>query len=356
MSRTVTILAGGESTRFRRFSKNSKDKALKKLNGKTLLENILSSAREAAEEVVITVNNEQKKKRYEKTLSGELGKNTKILVDEKRNCSGPLRGIVTGLKNGKGDLVLTLPCDVPLFKTSMIEAMFSLIGDRDAVVPTWPDGNIEPLIGAFKPDRVFPVACTLCLFDRSRPDDLFRSVPKVGFISIEEDLRPHDDNLESFVNINYPSDLEELSCSIPEKNDFTSTIEIDFDMTLEDIERILEILSRNTEDSIKLLEDLSEKFLNKGFFFWGGVIRKHIGKKLQEENLEKKKSSKPEAEKSFRASAKSFEKEASFLKGKNLLLLSAHALEDSKMCWEKLGNKKKVETVDKRIRRIYSNI
>src|SRR5208283_3022627 len=102
--RAALILAGGKARRFQ--SKNIKwqNKALAKLSGKPLLIHSIENVQGVVDEIVISVNDEERKTEYAQILKEYALKEIQIVIDEKNNrVSGPNVAIMSGLKSVQAD-------------------------------------------------------------------------------------------------------------------------------------------------------------------------------------------------------------------------------------------------------------
>ena len=66
--RAALILAGGRARRFQSIDKTWQDKALAELSGKPLLIHAIENVRDVVDEIVVSVNDEQRKTKYAQTL------------------------------------------------------------------------------------------------------------------------------------------------------------------------------------------------------------------------------------------------------------------------------------------------
>ena len=113
-----------------------RDKALIKLQGKTLLENAIEICRPLVNNILISSNNPE---------HGKYG--YAIVPDEYPNC-GPLSGIYSSLKNSDTDWNLILSVDAAYVEQVFIKELIGKTGDFDAIVPVHNNG-IEPLVAIY---------------------------------------------------------------------------------------------------------------------------------------------------------------------------------------------------------------
>ena len=209
--RAALILAGGKARRFQTIDATWRDKALAELNRKPLLIHAIENVRGVVDEVVVCVNDEERKVQYTKTLNAHGIKNVGIVVDEKlSHISGPNVAIMSGLKATKADYCLTLPCDMPFLQPKVAEYMFDQAEGFIVVVPMWPNGRLETLIMVLERPTSFEIASTLCQLKRPRSDDIPRGASKTLLVSPVNHIKTLDPELKSFININSKEDLTRL--------------------------------------------------------------------------------------------------------------------------------------------------
>ena len=116
-----TVLAGGKSQRF------GEDKSQLKLNGKLLIDYILSEIIDEFKEILIVSNNQIKYKNY---------KNISLINDLKKD-QGPLGGVLSAMKwakekNDKYKWISTFPVDTPFFKKDILQKFLSEIDSEES--------------------------------------------------------------------------------------------------------------------------------------------------------------------------------------------------------------------------------
>jgi molybdopterin-guanine dinucleotide biosynthesis protein A len=115
------VLAGGKSQRF------GEDKSQVKLNGKLLIDYILSEIIDEFEEILIVSNKQIKFKNYE---------NISLINDFKKD-QGPLGGVLSAMKwakekNNKYEWISTFPVDTPFFKKEILQKFLSEINSEES--------------------------------------------------------------------------------------------------------------------------------------------------------------------------------------------------------------------------------
>jgi molybdopterin-guanine dinucleotide biosynthesis protein A len=326
--RAAIILAGGRGARFQ-SEKTWHDKALAPLFGKPLLIHAIENVHDVVDEVVVCVNDEERKARYAKILKDHEVTNVGLVVDEKiDHLGGPLVAIFSGLKSVKADYCLTLPGDMPLVQPKIIEYMFEKAKDARVVVPMWSNGRLETLVMVLEKNSTLQIADTLCQLGRPRSDDLIRGALNVTFVSIVGELSTLDPELKSFVNINFPEDLVRLQ---PRKEDdkfqdkVTQNLHINRGtLPVNELQNLRMAVSLCKESQLfeaaKVFSSCAANLENEKSFFWAAVSRENEGKTLRS-------SSKHQSEPSL-IKAHLAESKAAFLKAANTYGLEAKMHEE----------------------------
>jgi molybdopterin-guanine dinucleotide biosynthesis protein A len=283
--RAAIILSGGRSGRFQNSQEMWQDKALVELFGKPLLIHAVKNVCEVVEEVVICVNNEQRRAKYSEMLNRHRIRNIRLLVDEQTDSlSGPIVGILTGLTGTKSDFCLTLPSDMPLMQPKVIEHMFNSAEDALVVVPMWPNGRLETLNMVLKRTDALEITKTLCQLRRPRSDDIIRGALKVLLISIISELEAFDPELKSFININSQADLVQLEPR-QAQGPVTESFQLNLgDPPIPELRRIQNSAALFNKDRFlqasKTFSSCATRLETENSFFWAAISRENEGKSL----------------------------------------------------------------------------
>lgn len=126
-------------------------------------------------------------------------------VDDETPGAGPVAGLVAALRSSRARrAVLVVGCDLPLVEPALLAALVALVDDAvDAAVPRV-DGRAQPLCAAYAP-RVADRAAAQLASGNARLVAFVESLA-VRFVD-EPELRAHDPELRSLVNVNTPEDL-----------------------------------------------------------------------------------------------------------------------------------------------------
>ncbi|GCC11419.1 molybdenum cofactor guanylyltransferase [archaeon] len=197
------ILAGGKAERF------GSDKALAKLNGEVLIKHVHSALKESVDKVFICVDIEEKIRKY-RFLKDDI---TEFIVDMAEDFSrGPLRGILTGVRNIEGEYFLVTSTDVPFIKPEAIDILFEKAQNVEAALPVWSTSIMEPLFAVYSQKAVESISDYMHRYSTTTGKnpwaiDLIRSLDKISLIEV----RNIDSTLGSFININTKDMLESLN-------------------------------------------------------------------------------------------------------------------------------------------------
>lgn len=121
--------------------------------------------------------------------------------------TGPLGGLATGLAAIKG-WCICVACDLPFVQPNVFRYLIDQTGDDwDAVVPLV-EGRPQPLHALYH--RRALAAVEAALQTGKRRMDSFYSQVRIRFVT-EDEVRPIDPALRSFVNVNTPEEWAALT-------------------------------------------------------------------------------------------------------------------------------------------------
>jgi molybdopterin-guanine dinucleotide biosynthesis protein A len=350
--RAAIILAGGKSKRFQNEQEMWQDKASVELFGKPLLVHAVKNVRDVVDDIVVSVNNEERKVHYAEILEKQGITNVKLLIDKKMDClGGPLVAILTGLESVEADYCLTLPSDMPLVQPKVIEYLFAVEKDPCVVVPIWPNGRLETLIMVLEKNSSLKIAETLCKLGRPRSDDIIRGASKIVFVSIVGELAKIDPELKTFVNINSREDLSKLQPRRAQ-GDATENLHITRG-TLPTRElpllREASILRRESKfwEALTIFSSCAHNLEDKNAFFWAALSRENEGKcflslSQQESNAEFAAEQASKAINTFLKAAANYGLEADMHEKDQCAFLAERATSDKTWC-ESRANETKIQ-------------
>jgi molybdenum cofactor guanylyltransferase len=187
---TGLILAGGRGQRL-----GGVDKGLQPWRGLPLVDHALARLAPQVREVMISAN---------RNAPAYASRVTRVLADASDDFSGPLAGILAGLRAAATPWVAVVPCDSPCLPLDLVERLVLGLAGASGAVVRRANGD-----GAL---RLEPVCC---LLSTALADDLARHLAEGGR-KVEGWLsrhatpvlfeRPGDD--AAFANINTLADLE----------------------------------------------------------------------------------------------------------------------------------------------------
>ncbi|MCS7114888.1 MAG: molybdenum cofactor guanylyltransferase [Nitrososphaerota archaeon] len=198
MGNSAIILAGGLSTRF------GQDKGLIPLANKPLIKYVLEAAGQTVDEIVVVVNSKAQADKFSRVL----GSAAKILMDVFDN-RGPLVGAATGFREVSGEYTLLLPCDTPLVSKEVLQLLLDLCVNKNAVVPRWPNGYIEPLHASYRVKPALEAAENTLREGKRDMRSMIEKLKGVRYVSTLV-LQQFDAELKFFVNVNTPLDLKKV--------------------------------------------------------------------------------------------------------------------------------------------------
>jgi len=330
--RAALILAGGKAQRFQTSQQGWQDKALAELEDKPLLVHAVENVQDIVDEVVVCVNDSERKACYAQVLKS-YGLSAKIVVDEKAAIQGPNVAILTGLKATQADYCLTVPCDMPFFDADVADFLFSQAAGFDVVVPMWPDGTLETLITVLQRPIALEILETLCQLKLSRADTIPRAASKTLLISPLQSIKALDPTLKSFININSQKDIEQLQTRRlqgPAQDNVTlnySTLRVSNLQLLRDAAKMLH--EGKFLDAQKAFDLCKIQFECCGSLFWAAVAAEMQGDVL----MKLKKNS--AAKVAFLEAAISYQEEAQIYEKNLCRLLMDRALADKELCESK---------------------
>ncbi len=196
---TGLILAGGRGSRM-----GGIDKGLQNFRGlplalQTLMRLQLQS--HPLQEVLINAN---------RNLSAYESLGVPVWPDSIDGFAGPLAGFLTGLERCETPLLLTVPCDTPMFPLDLVERLFQAMQDQDADMAM---AAAPELDGAVRPQPVFcllkiDLLESLVKFTQGggRKIDAWTGQHRCAIVPFD---RPGD-NAQAFANANTLAELQQL--------------------------------------------------------------------------------------------------------------------------------------------------
>lgn len=188
---TVAIIAGGKSSRM------GTDKSFVRIQGKPIIEHLLSRVASLGPAETILVTN-----RPADYAHLGLPMVSDVLPDK-----GSLGGIYTAIHASRQPYTLTLACDLPFANPALLRYMLGLCADNafDVIVPRV-NGYPEGLHAVYSQSCLAPIRRQLDA-DRLKVIGFYPDV-RVRYVE-EAEHQPLDPNGLSFFNVNTPEELAE---------------------------------------------------------------------------------------------------------------------------------------------------
>lgn len=188
------ILAGGHSRRF------GEPKAFFQFEDRNLIEHVVRPLN--ASELVISC----------RTGEGELADlfPRARVVRDRGSVKGPMAGLLRALPLVRSEYVVVLPCDSPRLRPEVIGLLVERARGRSAAVPRWPAGHIEPLTAVYRTREMEEAVQSAWENGEMKLSRAIDRLSDVVYVPTEE-IGEVDPDLDSFTNINVPSDLEGIT-------------------------------------------------------------------------------------------------------------------------------------------------
>ena len=107
----------------------------------------------------------------------------------------------------QGKYSLLLPCDTPFVLNQIVSLLLELCSKKDAAIPRWPNGYLEPLQAAYNTKSALTAANKALKDNKLNMRSMISHLGNVRYISTSV-LRRLDPELKTFFNINTPKDLK----------------------------------------------------------------------------------------------------------------------------------------------------
>lgn len=322
---TGIILSGGLAKRFQTNNKSWIDKATIDLNRKPILIRLIEILKSITDEILIIVNDEKRRNMYIELLKKFHIQGIKIYIDEVNRCKGPLLAILTGISRVNTDYCLILPCDLPYIKIETLRFLIENSNNSDIALFIYPNGEIEPLPVFLKVKSCWSIIKLICGLGKRRIDDIYRACANIILIPVIN-IQNFDSNFQSFINMNYPHDLEDnTSLQIPE-GPIKKNIQLyKKQITNKQMALIFKLLDNfDSELDLETTLNLISELKNKKFYFWIATLYEYLGKYYK--NLDSFHNY------FFKEAANQYLKESVFYSDKGISFLEKHAKLDENWC------------------------
>ena len=197
--RAIIVLAGGRSSRFGR------DKALVDFGGKPLIAHIVEKLRGVGDECIVSIGRNGAVEDYRRVLPNDI-----LVVRDTVDFQGPLAGLDTALKECKSALCFLGACDMPSIEPRIVQYLFVESSGCSGAVPRWRDGRLEPLHAVYDCNTAREAVRRVIDQGVLSMIGLVDCMPRIRFVSVEEEIAPWNPTLSTFRNLNTPRDLHDV--------------------------------------------------------------------------------------------------------------------------------------------------
>ena len=132
--RTGIVLSGGKSSRL------GQDKGLVELEGRPLVSWVIDILSGVVDEIVVVVGSEETIPWYWEVIPNDVR-----VVSDCYSEDSPLIGLITGLREARGDYAVVCACDMPFIDPVILELLFCVSYGLNGALLQKPNGWIEPL-------------------------------------------------------------------------------------------------------------------------------------------------------------------------------------------------------------------
>jgi molybdopterin-guanine dinucleotide biosynthesis protein A len=205
MGKSAIILAGGVSSRF------GQDKGLLPLANKPLIKHVLDAISTLVDEKMVVASSKVQAENY----ANVLGSDVNVLIDVD-DAQSPLVGALTSFKEAHERYALLLSCDTPFVSRDVVSLLFEVCINRNAVIPRWPNGYIEPLQAVYCAKPAYEAAKNALSEGKLNMQSMIDRLCSVRYVSTLV-LQQLDPELRTFFNINTPLDLKKAELMFKRK-------------------------------------------------------------------------------------------------------------------------------------------
>jgi molybdopterin-guanine dinucleotide biosynthesis protein A len=204
--RSAVILAGGFSRRL------GQEKSLLEFEGKPLVCWTLGKLSSVVDEVLVVARDEAHAMQLIDAVDAIMPGVAVFAWDELKDY-GPVAGLCAGMKKAKGEMCFASACDLPFLNPRVVDRLFQIaLKDEedglgfDGAVPVHSNGMVEPLHCVYKREKM-QKACERAMNVGEKK--VHAPLRELAVRSVSVDLlRPLDEELLTFFNLNTREDLE----------------------------------------------------------------------------------------------------------------------------------------------------
>ena len=207
----IVILIGGKNIRF-----GNESAAVLDVLGKPLILHQIETLSKFDEDVFLVANSEYQINSYYREIN--FPRDINFIVDDTEiigefDVRTPMLGIYSGFKelNNLGfEKGFLLSGDMPLIKPEVIELLIKEVEGYDCCIPRWNNGFLEPLFAIYPVEKTYELAKKTIQEKNYALNSIIDKTWNINYISVEESIKPLDQNLIGLINVNGPIDLEKV--------------------------------------------------------------------------------------------------------------------------------------------------
>jgi len=186
---TGLVLAGGKSTRMGR------NKAYIEVSGRRVISRVVDVLKECCSAVLVVCSSED-----------DYGFLEVPVVRDIEPGQGSFMGLYSGLVAMETEHALAVGCDMPYISKPLARHMAGLAPSADIVVPRL-GGFYEPLFATYS--KACLNASRKLLEDGEKRIRILYEIMETRTVE-EEEIKMFDPELKTFINLNFPGDLDKI--------------------------------------------------------------------------------------------------------------------------------------------------
>jgi molybdopterin-guanine dinucleotide biosynthesis protein A len=175
------------------------------LAGKPLIAHVIHRLQGLADEYLVSIGRNDAADDYRHILPNNI-----VVIQDTVDFQGPLAGFISALDKCKSSACFLGACDMPSIEPKVVEYLFRESANSSGAVPKWRDGRLEPLHAAYDCNATRSAARQVIDEHTRSMVTLIDHMPRIRFVSVEDEIAPLDPALNTFRNLNTPRDLEKL--------------------------------------------------------------------------------------------------------------------------------------------------
>ena len=195
--RSGIILSGGRSTRL------GQDKGLTDFDGKPLICWVVERLQTVVDEVIVVVGSEDAIPHYWSAVPSSVH-----IVSDCYPEDSPLIGLITGLREAKGEYAAVCACDMPFLNPSILEMMFCVSYGLNGTLLLKPNGWLEPIPSVYHVSNCLKYAEILRGLGEMRIRKVLETISDTVILEVEK-LRLLDPDLVSFIDLDTMDSIED---------------------------------------------------------------------------------------------------------------------------------------------------